>query len=142
MVHVSLLPFTNGRQSNTDVVGALPNLTYRSASPVPPLIEIVSVSFPAGTFITQNCCDPVAPEMLVTGTPSVSVDGPFVTVTDADAECAIAPDVPVTVNDVVPAAAVALAAIVSVELEPAVTVEGENEPVTPLCSPETVSAID
>src|SRR2546428_8876814 len=132
----------NGRQSNADVVGWLPNLTYRSASPLPPLIEMVNVSLPAGTFITQNCCDPVAPEMLVTGTPSVSVAGPVVTVTDADAVCAVVPDVPVTENVVVLAAAVALAEIVSVDVAPAVTVEGENEPVTPLGSPETLSAID
>src|SRR5262245_10974733 len=142
MVHVSLLPFTNGRQSNTDVVGALPNLTYKSASPLPPLIEIVSVSLPAGTFITQNCCDPVAPEMFVTGTPSVSVAGPVVTVTDADAACAVEPDMPATVNVVVPLVAVLAAEMVSVELPPAVTVVGENEPVTPLGSPETLSAID
>jgi hypothetical protein len=79
--------------------------------------------------------------MLVTGTPSVSVD-PVVTVTDADAVCTVAPDVPLTENVVVPAAALALAEIVSVELEPAVTVAGANEPVTPLGSPETLSAID
>jgi hypothetical protein len=80
--------------------------------------------------------------MLVTGTPSVSVGGPVVTVIDADAVCTVAPDVPVTENVVVPAAAVVAAAIVSVEVEPAVTVAGENEPVTPLGSPETLRAID
>src|SRR5262245_27051112 len=133
----------NGRQSNADVVGWLPNLTYRSASPVPPLIEIVSVSLPAGTFITQNCCEPDAPEMLPIGTPSVSVGGPpVVTVTDADAVCAVVLYVPLTVNVAVLAVAVASAEIVSVALPPAVTCAGENEPVTPLGSPETLSAID
>ena len=100
-----------------------------------------NVSLPAGTFITQNCCDPVAPDRLLTGTPSVRVEGPVVTVTDEDAECAVAPDVPVTENVVVPAAAVEAAEMVSVELPPAVTVAGENDPVTPLGSPETLSAI-
>ena len=108
---------------------------------MPPLIEMVSVSTPDGTFITQNCCDPVAPEMLVTGTPSVSVDGPVVTVIDADAKCVVEPEVPVTEKAVVPAAAVEPAEIVSVELPPAVTVAGENDPLTPLGSPVTLSVI-
>jgi hypothetical protein len=80
--------------------------------------------------------------MLVTGTPSVSVAGPVVTVIDADAVCEVEPDVPATENVVVPAAAVELAEMVSVELPPAVTVAGENDPVTLLGSPETLSAID
>ena|SRR6185312_6211342 len=80
--------------------------------------------------------------MLVTGTPSVSVAGPVVTVIDADAECDVEPDVPVAENVVVPAVAVVVAEMVSVELPPAVTVAGENDPVTPLGSPETLSAID
>jgi hypothetical protein len=79
---------------------------------------------------------------LLTGTPSLSVAGPVVTVIDADAVCTVVPDVPVTENAVVPAAAAAAAEIVSVAAEPAVTVVGENEPVTPLGSPETLSAID
>ena len=133
----------NGRQSNAVVVGWLPNLTYRSASPAPPLIEMVNVSLPAGTLITQNCCDPVAPEMLLTGTTSLSVAGPpAVTVTDADAVCTVVPDVPVTENVVVLAAAVAVVEIVSAAVEPTVTVAGENEPVTPLGSPEILRAID
>jgi len=81
--------------------------------------------------------------MLVTGTPSVSVAGPpAVTVIDADAVCTVVPDVPVTENVVVLAAAGALAEIVSVDEDPAVTVAGENEPVTPLGSPETLNVID
>jgi hypothetical protein len=140
-VHVSLFPEMNGRQSNVAVVGSLPNLTYRSASPVPLLIEIVNVSLPAGTFITQNCCDPLAPEMLLTGMPSLSVAGPVVTAIDADAVRTVVPDVPVTEKVVVAAAAVVAAAIVSVALEPAVTVAGENDPVTPVGSPDTLSAI-
>jgi hypothetical protein len=65
-----------------------------------------------------------------------------VTVTEADAECAMAPDVPVTVNAVVPAVAVDAADTVNVDVPPAVTVAGENEPVTPDGSPETLSVID
>ena len=99
------------------------------------------MSLPAGTFITQNWFEPVAPEMLVTGTPSVSVAGPVVTVIDADAECAVEPDVPVTEKVVVPAAAVEFAEMVKVELPPAVTVAGENDPVTLPGIPDTLSAI-
>src|SRR6185295_3332704 len=72
IVHVSLLPLRNGRQSNRLVVGCAPRLTYRSASPDPPLIVKTTLSFPAGTSMTQNCWDAAAPEMLDTGTPSVS----------------------------------------------------------------------
>jgi hypothetical protein len=80
--------------------------------------------------------------MLAIGTPSLSAVGPpVVTVTDADAVCVVAPDVPVMVNDVVPAAAVAFAVTVSTEVFPAVTVAGENDPVTPLGNPEVVSVI-
>jgi len=64
-----------------------------------------------------------------------------VTVIDADAECDVEADVPVTENVVAPAAAVEAAETVSVELPPAVTVAGENDPVTPLGRPETLSAI-
>ena len=143
-MHVSLLPFTNGRQSNTLVVGWAPRLTYRSASPDPPLVVKTSVSFPAGTSRTQNCWDPVAPEMLVTGTPSVSTETPLpaVTVTDAFAECCTVPDVPVTVKVVVDVAAVDATVRVNVELPPAVTVAGEKLPVTSVGSPEMLSAID
>jgi hypothetical protein len=91
--------------------------------------------------MTQNWFEPVAPERLVTGTPSLSVAGPVVTVIDADAACVVEPDVPLTENAVVPAAAVEFAEIVSVELPPAVTVAGENDPVTLPGSPETLSAI-
>src|SRR5580765_6494932 len=134
----------NGRQSNRLVVGWAPSLTYRSASPDPPLIVKTTVSFPAGTSMTQNCCEPVAPEMLDTGTPSFSTDTPppVVTVTDAFAECTTEPDVPVTVKVVVDTVAVDATARVSVELPPAVTVAGEKVPVTPAGSPETLSAID
>jgi len=65
-----------------------------------------------------------------------------VTLTDAFAECCTVPDVPVTVKVVVDAVAVDATARVSVELPPAVTVAGEKVPVTPVGSPETLSAID
>ena len=144
IVHVSLLPLMNGRQSNRLVAGWAPRLTYRSASPDPPLIVKTTVSFPAGTSRTQNCWDPLAPEMLDTGTPSVNTETPLpvVTATDAFAECCTVPDVPVTVKLVVDTVAVDATARVSVELPPAVTVAGEKVPVIPLGSPETLSAID
>src|SRR5438132_101682 len=143
-VHVSLLPLMNGRQSNVLVVGAAPRLTYRSASPDPPLIVKTTESFPAGTSITQNCCDPVAPEMLDTGTPSFSTAMPLpvVTVTDEFAACCTVPDTPVTVKVVVAVVAVDAAVSVSVELPPAVTAAGEKLPVTPVGRPETLSEID
>src|SRR5262249_26000738 len=133
----------NGRQAKVLVAGGAARLTYRSASPDPPLIENTTVSIPAGTSITQNCCDPVAPEMFDTGTPSVSgAVLPIVTVTEALAECCTAPEVPVTVKLVVAAVALDPTARVSVALAPAVTVAGENVPVTPAGSPDTLSAID
>src|SRR6478609_5723640 len=112
----------NGRQSHRLVVGCAPRLTYRSASPDPPAIVKTTESFPAGTSITQNCCEPVAPEMPDTGTPSVStaIPLPVVTVTEAFAECCTVPDTPVTVKVVVAAVAVAATATVSVALPPAV----------------------
>jgi hypothetical protein len=94
--------------------------------------------------MTQNCWELTAPEILGTGTPSFSTDvpPPVVTVTDAFVECTTEPDVPVTVKVVVDTVAVDATARVSVELPPAVTVAGENVPVTPAGSPETLNAID
>ena len=65
--------------------------------------------------------------------------GVAVTVIDAVAECVVV-DVPVTVKVV--GAAVAEAVTVSVELPPAATVAGENDPLAPAGRPETDSAID
>src|SRR4051812_46320421 len=106
----------NGRQSNRLVVGCAPRLTYKSASPEPPVIVKTAVSFPAGTSRTQNCCDPAPPEMGDTGTPSVSTATPLavVTLTEAFAECCTVPDVPVTVKVDVDAVAVEATARVSV----------------------------
>src|SRR5258706_2724804 len=131
----------NGRQSHRLVVGCAPRRTYRSASPDPPGIVKPTVSFPAGTSRTQNCWEPLAPEMLDTGTPSVSTaTPPTVTITDAFAECCVAPDTPVTVNVVVAAVAVDATVRVSVELPPAVTLAGENEPVAPAGGPQNPGA--
>jgi len=64
-----------------------------------------------------------------------------VTVTDAFAECWTALDVPVTVKVVVDAAAVDATPRVSVELPPAVTVAGENVPVTGIFGGITRAAV-
>src|SRR3954454_9870073 len=58
----------NGLQSKVAVVGRAPRRTYRSASPVPPEVWKTTCVWPAGTVSFQNCCEPEAPEMLVTGT--------------------------------------------------------------------------
>src|SRR3954471_2644696 len=140
-VHVSVLPAPYGRQSKAVSVGCEPKRTYSSASPVPPLICTVSDACPAGTLMKKNCCAFSAPERLETGTPLASSvsppDDPAVTVSEAVAECAVAPDVPVTVNVAVAADAAAAAVSVSVELPPAVTEVGLNAPVTPAGSPDT-----
>src|ERR1700682_1974905 len=96
-----------GLQSYVVVVGLDPNLVYRSASPVPPLICMVSVACPAGTLMTKNCWEPVAPARFVTGTPFESGVSPVdaVTVTEAVA-VRVAPEEPVTVKIAVPAGAV------------------------------------
>ncbi|CSB25415.1 Uncharacterised protein [Vibrio cholerae] len=43
MEHCSALPERYGRQSQEEVVGLLPALTYRSASPVPPLMDTTTL---------------------------------------------------------------------------------------------------
>src|SRR5437763_274301 len=113
----------NGLQSKVEVVGCAPKRTYRSASPVPPLICTVSDACPAGTAMKKNCCELVAPERFVTATPFCNWVSPFaaVTVTEALALWLTVPDVPVTVNVAVVAAAVEAAVRVRVELPPAVT---------------------
>ena len=65
--------------------------------------------------------------------------GAAVTVIDAVAEWVVV-DEPVTVNVV--DGAVAVVVTVSVELPPATTVVGENDPLAPAGRPETESAID
>src|SRR3954464_9314358 len=71
-VQVSLLPLRNGLQVKVLVVGFAADRTYRSASPVPPLMVNVTDVLPAATASFQNCCEPEAPLMLVTGTPLTS----------------------------------------------------------------------
>src|SRR5678815_589342 len=87
MLQVSELPETYGRQSQTVSVGAEPNFTYMSASPVPPEITNFRLVAPEGTTMVQVCWLLRAPEMPVTGTPFVStVLGPVCVVADACAE--------------------------------------------------------
>ncbi len=71
----------------------MPLFTYKSASPVPPLIVNVSESCPAGTSNFQYCCEADAPEMPVTGTPFVNgaVTGGAVTVNVNVARCVTDP---------------------------------------------------
>src|SRR5262245_19403403 len=66
---VSLLPSRKGRQSNVVVVGCAPRRTYRSASPVPPEIEMLRLLAPAGTTNWKRCSEFRAPLRL--GTVSV-----------------------------------------------------------------------
>src|SRR3546814_1762388 len=72
-LHASLLPFTNGRQSYTVSVGALPNFTYMSASPVPPDRLNARLLEPAGTSMVKLMSLPVLAANPVTATPLVSV---------------------------------------------------------------------
>src|SRR3546814_3930587 len=48
-LQVSLLPYLYGRQSQELSVGALPNFTYRSASPLPPDMVNTRFEAPEGT---------------------------------------------------------------------------------------------
>src|SRR5256885_1283447 len=129
----------NGRQSKVAVVGWDPNRTYRSASPVPPLIWKATDACPAGTASYKNCWELTAPDRFVTGTPFGSWVWPLaaVTVTGGVALWLRVPEVRVRVNVAVAAGAVEAAVSVSVELPPAVTTPGLNEPVTPVGRPET-----
>src|SRR3954468_8936287 len=139
-LQVSLFPLTNGLQSKVAVVGCDPNRTYRSASPVPPLICTLSELCPAGTAMKKNRCELVAPERFDTATPFCSCVSPFaaVTVTCAVALWLTVPEVPVTVKVVAPdGGAVDAAVRVKVELPPAVTVAGLKAPVTPVGRPDT-----
>src|SRR3981189_405356 len=91
----------------------------------------------------KNCWALTAPDRLLMGTPFESGVSPLgvVTVTDAVAECVVGADEPGTVKVAVAAAADAAAVSVSVELPPAVTEPGLNEPVTPAGRPDTESAM-
>jgi hypothetical protein len=99
----------------------------------------VSVAVPLGTLSTKNCCEPREPLMLVMATPFVRTVSPLaaVTVIDAVAVWAVPPELPVTVKVAVVAAAEEDAVTVKVELPPAVTVAGLNEPLTPEGRPLT-----
>src|SRR4051812_22343007 len=111
-----------------------------SASPVPPLSVTLRLVWPAGTAIVHVCCAPVAPERPVTGTPLDSTLPPVLPLTETDALAAwlVEPEVPVMVAVPEPLA-VELAVRVNVELPPAATDVGLNDPVTPAGSPLTES---
>src|SRR5690349_10797380 len=73
----SVLPLMYGRHWYDVVVGLLPNWTYMSASPVPPLIEIVADDWPDGTAKLQNRMLPVVESARpVIGVPLVRTPSP------------------------------------------------------------------
>src|SRR3546814_1839101 len=71
-LQVSLLPYLYGRQSQELSVGALPNFTYRSASPLPPDMVNTRFEAPEGTSRVKFSDWPDEPDWPVTGTPLVS----------------------------------------------------------------------
>src|SRR5690349_4372360 len=75
MLQVSAVVLPSDLQVYDDVVGALPNLTYRSASPEPPEVTNFRPVAPAGTSSVYSLSLPLAPEMPVTATPLVSTTG-------------------------------------------------------------------
>src|SRR3546814_8969073 len=75
-LQVSLLPYLYGRQSQELSVGALPNFTYRSASPLPPDMVNTRFEAPEGTSRVKFSDWPDEPDWPVTGTPLVSSPPP------------------------------------------------------------------
>ena len=75
ILQVSALPEANGRQSYTVSVGALPNFTYMSESPLPPEVAKVSIVALPGTTMVKFSEAPVAAARPVLGTPLISTVG-------------------------------------------------------------------
>src|SRR3546814_15561119 len=71
-LQLSLLPDLYGRQSQDESVGALPNFTYRSASPLPPDMVNTRFEAPEGTSRVKFSDWPDEPDRQVSGTPRVS----------------------------------------------------------------------
>src|SRR3546814_9662527 len=71
-LQLSLLPDLYGRQSQDESVGALPNFTYRSASPLPPDMVNTRFEAPEGTSRVKFSDWPDEPDRPVSGTPRVS----------------------------------------------------------------------
>src|SRR3546814_17900963 len=71
-LQVSLLPYLYGRQSQELSVGALPNFTYRSASPLPPDMVNTRLAAPEGTSRVKFSDWPDEPAWPVPGTTCVS----------------------------------------------------------------------
>src|SRR3546814_18220208 len=67
--HTSELPALYGRQSYTESVASSANFTYRSASPVPPVMVKTRFDAPAGTSSVSRSAWLVPISMSVTGTP-------------------------------------------------------------------------
>src|SRR5690606_41390374 len=75
-LQLSLLPERYGRQSQDESVGALPNRTYRSASPLPPDRVKARFEAPAGPSMGKSSDCPDAPARPVAGTPFPSTPPP------------------------------------------------------------------
>src|SRR3546814_18984015 len=75
-LQVSLLPYLYGRQSQELSVGALPNFTYRSASPLPPDMVNTRLEAPEGTSRVKFSDWHAEPDWPVNGTPLVSSPPP------------------------------------------------------------------
>src|SRR4249919_2482570 len=98
MLQVSAVGRPSDLQSLTVVVGALPKLTYRSASPVPPEVTNFRPVAPAGTSSVNSWSLPAAPAIPVLATPlviGVGVPPPpphelVLTPTDENAELTLA----------------------------------------------------
>src|SRR6266545_482691 len=144
IVQVSALPSRYGRQSYDEVVGAEPNLTYRSASPVPPPITNFRFDELDGTARVYRRDAPCAPDRPVTGTPLLSEPPPppLVTFSAIVVVLVVVPEVAVTVTFAVPVVAVLDAVKVSVDdavpFAAGVTDDGLNDAVTPAGRPDTV----
>src|SRR6266508_2472083 len=147
IVQVSALPSRYGRQSYDEVVGAEPNFTYRSASPVPPLVTTFRLVAPDGTARVYRRDAPCAPDRRVTGTPLLSEPPPppLVTFSAIVVVLVVVPEVAVTVTFAVPVVAVLDAVKVSVDdavpFAAGVTDDGLNDAVTPAGRPDAVRLV-
>src|SRR5688572_4508286 len=107
MLQVSALVLPSDLQSYTVVLGWEPNFTYRSASPVPPVVTNFRPVAPEGTARVKYWLLPAAPDRPVFATPLLSSLPPVLpTVTEA-VLVLVAPSSSVTVRltEYVPAAA-------------------------------------
>src|SRR6478735_3813448 len=97
MLQVSAVVPPSDLQSYVVVVGAEPNLTYMSASPVPPELTNFRPVAPEGTARVKVCSLAAAPAMPVLATPLVStvVGGGVVPLTASSTALALRMPVPI-----------------------------------------------